>query len=360
MSDEIRKIAILPGDGIGPEVLEMAVLVLEKIAMLRSWRIALQEGLIGGSAIDHSGEPLPEITREICLNAHAVLLGSVGGPRWDGLPAVKRPEIGGLLALRRELALYVNLRPVHVLPALFPLSPLKAERLGALGIDLITVRELASDVYFGEPKGHDDTEGFDTMRYRREEVEKVAHLAFEIAEKRGAKVTSVDKANVLHASMLWRRVVTEVGREYSRVRLEHMYVDNAAMQLVLNPRQFDVILAGNMFGDILSDASAALSGSLGTLPSASLGDKGIHLYEPAGGSAPDIAGRGIANPVAAILSVALMAEYSFQDKPAADTISKAVRQTIEEGFLTADLSRLKKGVSTREMGREILARLSQM
>ncbi len=352
------KIAVLAGDGIGPEVMAPAVRILEQLARLRSWSLELQTGLIGGAAIDRCGDPLPKETRKLCLDAQAVLLGSVGGPAWDHLPGKQRPEIGGLLALRKELSLFANLRPVRLFPSLAHLSPLKADRLGTQGIDLLTVRELAGDVYFAEPRGLSDEEGYDTMRYTRAEVSRIARVAFEAARGRRKKVTSVDKANVLCSSMLWRKVVNEVAREFPEVTLEHMYVDNAAMQLSLRPTQFDVILTGNLFGDILSDASAALSGSLGLLPSASLGREGIHLYEPAGGSAPDIAGRGVANPLAQILSVAMMVEYTMKDAKAAHGIVNAVRETIEAGILTADLAEGQESVLTRRMGREVLDRLN--
>lgn len=357
MTEKRYKIAILPGDGIGPEVMEPAVALLQKLAACRGWSLELQDGLIGGAAIDHCGSPLPAVTRELCCHADAVLLGSVGGPRWDRLPVHQRPEIGGLLALRKDLSLFANLRPVRLYPALQHLSPLKENRIGPDGLDILTVRELSGDVYYGEPRGLLDDEGFDTMRYTTDEVRRIAHTAFRAAVKRRRHVTSVDKANVLNTSMHWRRVVREVAESYPEVTLENMYVDNAAMQLTLNPMQFDVILTGNLFGDILSDASAALSGSLGLLPSASLGTRNIHLYEPAGGSAPDIAGRGVANPLAQILSVGLMAEYSFSDVQAADAVEQAVRQSIQDGCITADLARGSSSLSTRQMGQAVIDRL---
>jgi 3-isopropylmalate dehydrogenase len=337
--------------------MEPALKLLEKLAVFRGWSLELHDGLIGGAAIDHCGTPLPLVTLELCRAADAVLLGSVGGPRWDRLPVKQRPEIGGLLALRKELSLFANLRPVRLYPALRHLAPLKDERIGPDGLDILTVRELSGDVYYGEPRGLCEHEGFDTMRYSAGEVRRVAHTAFQAARKRRRRVTSVDKANVLNASILWRRVVSEVALAYPDVALDHMYVDNAAMQLTLQPMQFDVILTGNLFGDILSDASAALAGSLGLLPSASLGTMGIHLYEPAGGSAPDIAGKGVANPLAQILSVGLMAEHSFGDTQAADAVSRAVKGAISDGCLTVDLARSASSLSTREMGRAVIDRL---
>jgi len=357
MKEKMFNIAVLSGDGIGPEVIEAALKVLEKLATLRGWSLVLREGLIGGCAIDKTTSPLPTATLEMCQKSDAILLGSVGGPRWDNLPVNCRPEIGGLLALRKALSLFANLRPVRLFPSLFHISPLRPDRLGEKGIDLLTVRELSSGIYYGQPKGLSDEEGFDTMRYHQDEVRRVAHVAFKIAQKRCSRITSVDKANVLHTSMLWRKVVNEVSQDYPDVTLNHMYVDNAAMQLTLNPKQFDVILTGNLFGDILSDASAALAGSLGLLPSASLSTEGIHLYEPAGGSAPDIAGQNIANPLAAILSVAMMAEYTFNDQQAANAVLTAVQQAIEAGILTADLSRNDHSVSTKQMGQEVCERI---
>lgn len=329
------RIAILPGDGIGPEVMDSAIAVLERVRAKYEVGFEFTTGLIGGAALDETGSPLPEDTLEICKSSDAVLLGSVGGPKWDTLPPEQRPERGGLLALRRSMALYANLRPVRIYPSIARLSPLKEERI-AEGIDLLTVRELSGGIYFGEPKQKQGDTGLDTMVYKAETVRRIARTAFQSASHRRGVVTSVDKANVLYSSLLWREVVEEVGTEFPDIELEHMYVDNAAMQLILNPGRFDVILTSNLFGDILSDESAALPGSLGLLPSASLGPK-VHLYEPAGGSAPDIAGKGIANPIAQILSVAMMCEFSLGLVEAADDIRQAVEKTIEEGVLTADL-----------------------
>ncbi|MGC9312923.1 MAG: 3-isopropylmalate dehydrogenase [Sediminispirochaetaceae bacterium] len=342
-------IAVLAGDGIGPEVMDAALAVLRRVQEKYSVEFVFREALIGGAALDATGEPLPGETREICRASDAVLLGSVGGPKWDALPPEKRPERGGLLALRKEMSLYANLRPVRIYPSISRLSPLKAERIDG-GVDLLTVRELAGGIYFGEPKHREGDTGLDTMIYDAESVRRIARIAFDSASKRRGLVTSVDKANVLYSSLLWRDVVEEVSADYPEIQLEHMYVDNAAMQLIINPGRFDVILTGNLFGDILSDESAALPGSLGLLPSASLGPA-VHLYEPAGGSAPDIAGKGIANPIAQILSAAMMCEYSLDLGEAAGAIRDAVEETIREGILPADLVKdgSTKTYSTREI-----------
>lgn len=343
------KIAVLPGDGIGPEIMKEALKVLKVIDKKYKLFFEIKEGYIGGSAIDRYGTALPDETLKYCCESEAILLGSIGGPQWDQLPSEQRPEIGGLLRLRKTLHLFANIRPVILFEELKRISPLSPSVIKGK-IDLVTVRELSSGIYFGKPGELSENEGFDTMRYRREEVEKIARVGFETARKRRKKVTSVDKANVLHSSMLWRRVVSEVAGDYPDVELNHMYVDNAAMQLILNPSQFDVLLTANLFGDILSDESAAAAGSLGMLPSASLGDD-IHLYEPAGGSAPDIAGKGIANPIAQILSVSLMLDYSFNLSRAANDVVKAVENTIKKGYRTADIAgNDDKPVSTGEIG----------
>lgn len=343
------KIAVLPGDGIGPEIMDEALKVLEVIE--KKYNITFQKtnAHIGGAAIDAVGKPLPDETTQICKDSDAVLLGSIGGPKWDALPPEERPEIGGLLALRKALSLNANIRPVIVYDELKGISPLSPSVLTGK-VDLVTVRELAKGIYFGRPKELTEEEGFDTMRYRREDVEHIARVAFETARHRKKKVISVDKANVLYSSMLWRRTVEAVSKDYPDVTLEHMYVDNAAMQLILNPAQFDVLLTSNLFGDILSDESAAIAGSLGMLPSASLG-KDIHLYEPAGGSAPDIAGQGIANPIAQILSAAMMLEFSFKLYDASKSIFEAVEKAMHEGYRTGDIaSGDTQPVSTAEMG----------
>ncbi|MBN1271911.1 MAG: 3-isopropylmalate dehydrogenase [Candidatus Aminicenantes bacterium] len=342
-------IAVLPGDGIGPEIMREALKILEAVKQKYSLDLEMKQALIGGAAYDRYRVPLPEETLEVCQQADAILLGSIGGPKWDHLPPDLKPELGGLLAMRRMLNLYANLRPITVYEELKDICPL-SPRILTGKIDLVTVRELTHGIYFGQPRGSTETEGIDTMRYRKEEVEKIARLAFSMAEKRRKKVTSIDKANVLHSSMLWRKTVTRVATGFPDIELNHLYVDNAAMQLILNPQQFDVILTTNLFGDILSDESAALSGSLGMLPSASLGDS-THLYEPAGGSAPDIAGKGIANPIAQILSVAMMLDYSLNLQHAARDISSAVRRALKDGHRTRDIATPGSDtVSTREMG----------
>jgi len=351
------KIAVLPGDGIGPEVMQAALRVMDGVEKKFGLGFEYAEALIGGAALDETGSPLPEKTVEICKSSDAVLLGSVGGPQWDNLPPEQRPERGGLLALRKELSLYANIRPVKIYPVIAHLSPLKENRLEG-GVDLLTVRELAGGIYFGQPKRKDSETGLDTMQYDASAVRRIAHTAFQAASRRKGLVTSVDKANVLYTSLLWREVVQEVAAEYEDVKLEHMYVDNAAMQLILNPGRFDVILTGNLFGDILSDESAALPGSLGLLPSASLGPE-VHLFEPAGGSAPDIAGKGIANPLAQILSAAMLCEYSLDLTEAAAAIGAAVEKTIAGGILPADLLRdeKSKSFSTGEIAEAVVRNL---
>ncbi len=333
--DRKRIIAVLPGDGIGPEIMPAALKILEKAAQRHRLHYELRHGYIGGAACDRCGEPLPDETKNLCLEGDAVLLGSVGGDKWDGLPLERRPEIGGLLALRKLLGLYANIRPLTLFKELKDVSPLSSKVVDR-GVDFVIVRELSGGIYFGRPKSLSDYEGSDTMRYSRKEVRRIASLAFRMAAGRRKKVTSVDKANVLNSSMLWRRVVEEVAQEYPEITLRHMYVDNAAMQLILNPQQFDVILTSNLFGDILSDESAALCGSLGLLPSVSLGET-THLYEPSGGSAPDIAGKGIANPIAMILCVALMLEYTFGEPAASMEIQDSLRHILSRGYRTADL-----------------------
>jgi 3-isopropylmalate dehydrogenase len=320
------------------------------------FRLEYRYAAFGGAAIDLCGEPLPEETWEACRGAAAVLLGSVGGPRWDDLPRELRPETGGLLALRKRLGLYANLRPAFLHPELRGISPL-ALRGAARPVDLVTVRELASGIYFGEPRELGGEEALDSLRYRRWEIERVSRVAFRLARGRRRRVTSVDKANVLATSQLWRRTVAAVAADFPDVELRHMYVDNAAMQLLLDPLQFDVLLTENMFGDILSDESAAICGSLGMLPSASLGEE-IHLFEPAGGSAPDIAGRGVANPVAQILSAAMMLEHSLQETEAAQMIASAVDAAIRKGCRTADIAAgAGLALTTEQMGRAIAAEI---
>ncbi len=346
----LKKIAVLPGDGIGPEIMDEAIKVLNKISEMFDIQFSYTFADVGGAGIDNQGEALPQSTIDICKGSDAVLFGSVGGPKWENLPPEKQPERGALLPLRKMFNLYANLRPAIVFKELREASPLKSELIGD-GFDILIVRELTGDIYFGQPKGKDSERGFDTMVYTRGEIERIALVAFEAALKRDKRVTSIDKANVLSTMVLWREVVTEVGKRYPDVALNHLYVDNAAMQLVKNPKQFDVMLCGNMFGDILSDEASMITGSMGMLPSASLSDGTFGLYEPAGGSAPDIAGQGIANPIAQILSGAMMLKYSFGLGEAYDAIFKSIEKVLEEGYRTIDImSQGKKQVGTAEMG----------
>ncbi|MCX8098059.1 MAG: 3-isopropylmalate dehydrogenase [Casimicrobiaceae bacterium] len=354
------KILVLPGDGIGPEIVEQAVRVLERLRD-EGEPIELAFGVLGGAAYDRYGHPYPEPTREQAHAADAILLGAVGGPRYDELPRQLRPE-RGLLAIRRDLGLFANLRPALLYPELAGASSLKPEVVS--GLDLMIVRELTGDIYFGEPRGRRKTpsgeeEGFDTMRYSASEIERIARLAVSIARVRSRRLTSVDKANVLDTSVLWREVVTRVARDYPDVELSHMYVDNAAMQLVRAPKQFDVIVTGNLFGDILSDEAAMLVGSIGMLPSASLDARRKGLYEPIHGSAPDIAGQDRANPLATILSVAMMMRYSFERLDLAERIEAAVRRVLASGLRTADLVQGpgQSPIGTRAMGEAVVAAL---
>lgn len=346
----LKKIAVLPGDGIGPEIMDEAIKVLNKISEMFDIQFSYTFADVGGAGIDNQGEALPQSTIDICKGSDAVLFGSVGGPKWENLPPEKQPERGALLPLRKMFNLYANLRPAIVFKELRDASPLKSELIGD-GFDILIMRELTGDIYFGQPKGKDSERGFDTMVYTRGEIERIAVVAFEAALKRDKRVTSIDKANVLSTMVLWREVVTEVGKRYPDVALNHLYVDNAAMQLVKNPKQFDVMLCGNMFGDILSDEASMITGSMGMLPSASLSEGTFGLYEPAGGSAPDIAGQGIANPIAQILSGAMMLKYSFGLDEAYDAIFKSIEKVLEEGYRTIDImSHGKKQVGTAEMG----------
>ena len=353
-------IAVLSGDGIGPEVMAQALLVLESVAKKFDFNLNFTHMLVGGAAIDATGKALPDETVQVCKNSRAVLFGSVGGPKWDTLPPDERPERAALLPLRKIFNLYCNFRPSRIYAGLNHLSPLR-EDISKKGFDLLCVRELTGGIYFGKPKGREGTgpyeNAFDTEIYHRYEIERIARIAFEAARIRRSKVTSVDKANVLQSSVLWREVVTEVGREYKDVTLEHIYVDNATMQLIRDPEQFDVLLCSNIFGDILSDECAMITGSMGMLPSASLGDGGFGLYEPAGGSAPDIAGKNIANPIAQILSAALMLRYSLKEEEAAKCIEKAVQDVLCAGFKTADLVATHEDgtvLGTKEMGQKII------
>jgi 3-isopropylmalate dehydrogenase len=334
------KILVLPGDGIGPEVVTQAVAVLQAADRRFALGVEIERGLIGGAAIDAEGVPLPESTLARARAAEAVLLGAVGGPKWDGLERAIRPE-RGLLAIRAALGLFANLRPAILYPQLAGASALKPEVVA--GLDILIVRELTGGIYFGEPRGirtraDGQREGFNTDVYSESEIERIGRVAFEAARKRGRRLCSVDKANVLEVTVLWREVMESLATSYADVELSHMYVDNAAMQLVRAPRQFDVVVTGNLFGDILSDAAAMLTGSIGMLPSASLDQQGKGLYEPVHGSAPDIAGRDIANPLATILSVAMMLRYSFARLDAAQAIEAAVGRVLDRGLRTADLA----------------------
>ena len=336
----MSKIAVLAGDGIGPEVMQEAKKVLATVADKFNFTLSMSDYDVGGCAIDNHGEALPASTLAGCEQADAILFGSVGGPKWENLPPTEQPERCALLGLRGHFDLFCNMRPATLQPALASLSTLRAD-IAEPGFDVLVMRELTGDIYFGQPKGRrgegEDETGYDTMLYSRREIARIAHLAFQAAQKRDNKVTSVDKANVLATSILWREVVAEVAKDYPDVSYENLYVDNAAMQLVRDPNQFDVLLCPNLFGDILSDICAMITGSMGMLPSASLNASGFGMYEPAGGSAPDIAGQGIANPIAQILSAALMLRYSLNQPEAADAIEQAVANTLDNGFLTADL-----------------------
>ena len=331
------KIAVLPGDGIGPEIVAQAVKVLDALRR-DGFKVEMEQAPIGGAGYDAAGDPLPQMTLDLARAADAVLLGAVGGPQYDGLERSLRPE-RGLLRIRKELNLFANLRPALLYPELASASTLKPEVVA--GLDIMIVRELTGDIYFGQPRGIEtrggERVGFNTMVYSESEIRRVARVAFDIAMKRGRKLCSVEKANVLECSELWKEVVIEVGRDYPEVELSHMYVDNAAMQLVRNPKQFDVIVTGNIFGDILSDEASMLSGSIGMLPSASLDLQNKGMYEPIHGSAPDIAGRDLANPLATILSVGMMFRYTFADGAVADRIDRAVRKVIAQGLRTGDI-----------------------
>ncbi len=349
------KIAVIPGDGIGTEVTSQAVRILKKASQILNERIEFTELRAGGVAIDTDGKPLPEDTLKAALDSDAVLLGAVGGPKWDSLPYEMKPE-QALLGLRKGLELYANIRPAILFDALLDASSLKPDVVK--GIDIVVIRELTGGIYFGRPadilEENGTRRGVNTMTYTVPEIERIAHTAFKLAKTRNKKVTSVDKANILHTSMLWREVVNTIHKkEYPDIQLDHMYVDNAAMQLVRNPKHFDVMLTENMFGDILSDEASMLTGSIGMLPSASVGDKHA-LYEPVHGSAPDIAGKGLANPIASILSAAMLLEYSVKQKELARKIFRAVETVLGQGFRTADIaSPNEKTISTEEMGQRI-------
>ncbi len=354
-----KKITVIPGDGIGTEVVEQGLRVLDRIEKVYGHRFERQEALAGGAALDATGSPLPAETLEKCKASDAVLLGALGGPKWDNNPPGKKPE-NGLLGLRAGLGLYANLRPARIYPALANASTLKREVVE--GVDLLIVRELTGGIYFGKPRGiskeGEEEVGINTEIYRTSEIRRIAKVGFEAARKRRRKLTSVDKANVLEVSQLWRRVVIEVGKDFPDVELSHLYVDNCAMQLIANPKQFDVVVTSNLFGDILSDEAAMLTGSIGMLPSASLGGS-IGMYEPVHGSAPDIAGKDIANPIATIASLAMMLKYSFGLQKESDAIEQAIVSVLEAGYRTADLKEAgKTTVGTKQIGELIIERIA--
>ncbi|MCL7488012.1 MAG: 3-isopropylmalate dehydrogenase [Desulfobulbaceae bacterium] len=354
----MKKIAVLPGDGIGPEVMDEAVKVLDAVQGKFGFTLQYTHADVGGIAIDNHGQALPQATLDVCENSDAILFGSVGGPKWESLPPEQQPERAALLPLRKHFDLFCNLRPAKVFKSLAASCPLRPDIVGD-GFDVLVVRELTSGIYFGQPKGREgegpEEKAWDTMVYKRSEIERITRMAFEAARVRNSKVTSVDKANVLTTMVLWRQVVTEVAADYPDVELGHIYIDNATMQLVRDPHQFDVMLCGNMFGDIISDEAAMLTGSMGMLASASLNGDKFGLYEPAGGSAPDIAGQGIANPIAQILSAAMMLRYSFGYEDAAAAIESAVSATLDKNIMTADIAvGGVKAVNTAQMGKAIV------
>jgi 3-isopropylmalate dehydrogenase len=363
-----HRITILAGDGIGPEVMAESLRILDAVEARFGFSVARSEHLVGGAAIDATGHPLPPETVAASEAADAILFGSVGGPKWESLPPDIQPERGALLPLRKHFGLFANLRPGVCLPALTHASPVKQELI-AEGFDVLCVRELTGGIYFGTPKGREERGGepvaFDTMVYQKSEIQRIARVAFTAAMGRKKQLLSVDKANVLASSVLWRETVVEIAKEFPEVQLSHMYVDNAAMQLIKRPGSFDVLVTENLFGDILSDEMAMISGSLGMLPSASLGkqrEDGLYfgLYEPSGGSAPDIAGQGIANPIAQILSLAMLLRFSLGETEAADAIEAAVAKTIADGFRTGDIATSQPGetkVGTAGMGDAVLARI---
>ncbi len=357
------RVTLLPGDGIGPEIMAVAVDVLKVVGQQQDLTFDFQDALIGGVAIDATEEPLPSESLEKCRNSDAVLLAAIGGYKWDNLPRHQRPETG-LLGLRAGLGLFANLRPATILPHLVEASSLKREIVD--GVDIMVVRELTGGVYFGQPKGIFETEtgekrGVNTMAYTESEIDRIARVGFETAKKRQGKLCSVDKANVLDVSQLWRDRISQIGSEYPNVELSHLYVDNAAMQLIRWPKQFDTIVTGNLFGDILSDAAAMLTGSIGMLPSASLGETGPGVFEPVHGSAPDIAGQDKANPLAQVLSAAMMLRYGLNQPTAADQIEQAVLKVLDWGYRTGDiLSEGMKPVGCREMGEMLLKALEEL
>lgn len=351
-------IAVLPGDGIGPEVMAQAYKVLDAVRARFGLKISTSEYDVGGAAIDKHGSPLPQATVAGCEQADAILFGSVGGPKWEHLPPNDQPERGALLPLRKHFKLFSNLRPARLYQGLEEFCPLRAD-IAAKGFDILCVRELTGGIYFGQPKGREGQgqheKAFDTEVYYRFEIERIARIAFESARKRRSIVTSIDKANVLQTSIMWREVVNEIAKDYPDVSLSHMYIDNATMQLIKDPSQFDVLLCSNLFGDILSDECAMITGSMGMLPSASMNEQAFGLFEPAGGSAPDIAGKNIANPIAQILSAALLLRYSLGADEAANAIEQAVNKALEAGHRTGDLANSQQALGTSEMG-DIIAR----
>ena len=356
---ENKKILLLPGDGIGQEVIDCAKEVLVAVEKVFDLNFVFDEALIGGCALDRDSNPLPKETLNKAFEADAILLGAVGGPKWDNLPSEERPE-RGLLRIRSELDLFANLRPAILSKSLVDASSMKPEVVSNL--DILIIRELTGGLYFSEPRGRsvNPQEAFNTMRYSEEEILRIGKVGFEAAKKRGGKLCSVDKANVLEVSALWREIISELGKSYTEVDLSHMLVDNAAMQLVREPKQFDVIVTGNIFGDILSDISAMLTGSIGMLPSASLNETNKGLYEPVHGSAPDIAGKSIANPIATIMSAAMMLKYSFGEIEAANSIKDAIEQVLQDGYRTIDIAnRTSSVLNTTEMSQEIIKKIKK-
>ncbi|MEM9603239.1 MAG: 3-isopropylmalate dehydrogenase [Pseudomonadota bacterium] len=355
----MKKLAVLPGDGIGPEIMTQTVRVVDALNARFGLQLETASHAFGGAGYDHAGTPLPDDTLEACRAADAVLMGAVGGPQYDGLERALRPE-RGLLGLRSALDMFSNLRPAMLYPELADASSLRPELVA--GLDILIVRELTGGIYFGHPRGIEVRDGvrtgFNTMVYNETEIERIARSAFDVAMARDKRLCSVDKANVLEVSELWREVVTRVGADYPDVELSHMYVDNAAMQLVRDPRQFDVMVTGNLFGDVLSDCAAMLTGSIGMLPSASLNSDGRGLYEPVHGSAPDIAGQDIANPLAAILSLAMALRYSLGEADQADRVERAVGAVLAQGLRTADIARGADAVGTQAMGEAVIAALA--
>lgn len=360
----MNKIAVLPGDGIGPEVMAEAINTLEALEKVCGIDLEFEFADVGGIAIDNHGMALPESTLKLCESSDAILFGSVGGPKWENLPPDEQPERGALLRLRKIFDLYCNVRPAKVYRALAGASPLKPEIVGD-GFEILCVRELTGDIYFGQPKGREgegpNEKAYDTMVYNRAEIERIAHAAFKLAQQSRKKLTSIDKANVLTTMILWRDVVSEIAGQYPDVALDHLYIDNATMQVMKDPHRFDVLLAGNMFGDIITDECAMMTGSMGMLCSGSYNDGKFGMYEPAGGSAPDIAGRGVANPVAQIMSAEMMLRYSLGLTEAADILANAVEKVIEDNIHTRDIATPhSKVVSTKEMGSAVVSQIEKL